>query len=178
MRQNITGESIFEMELAGAQLALLAYVAKLLGGLQDAHDVLQNVNLTLCRQRDRYDASRPFQAWARTVAYYEVMTWRKRQVRSRLVFSDETVERLAESLSNAPDPVDQKLSFLDVCKKKLPALMRELLESYYGREECLSDIASRMRRTEGSVANSLYYIRKLLKGCVEDKLAQAERRYE
>ena len=174
MRQTKKGEGIFEMELAGAQLSLLSYVAKLLGGLRDAHDVLQDVNLTLCNERANYDPTRPFLPWARTVAYYEVMTWRKRQTRSRLVFSDEAVERMAESFACDPDPVDERLAFLEACKKRLPPLMRELLDSYYGRAERLSVIAARTRRTEGSLANSLYYIRTLLKKCMENKLTHAE----
>lgn len=170
-RQGEKGQGVFEIELANAQLALLAYVAKLLGGVQDARDVLQNTNLTLCRERRRYDASRPFLAWARTVAYFEVMSWRKRQSRSRLVFSDETVERMAETLACEDDPVDERLSLLELCKKRLPPLMRRLLDRYYGEGERLAVIAVQTGRTVGSLANSLYYVRNVLKLCVEEKLS-------
>jgi len=170
------GKGVFEIELAGAQLSLLVYISKLMGGVQDTRDVLQNTNLALCRERHRYDAARPFLAWARTLAYYEVMSWRKRQSRSRLVFSDETVERMAETLACDNEPVDERLSFLEQCKKRLPPLMRELVDRYYGEGERLAAIAVRTGRSEGSLANSLYYIRNLLKVCVEEKLAHAEER--
>ena len=175
MRQSKKGEGLFEMELAGAQLALLSYIAKLLGGLQDAHDVLQETNLTLCKERANFDPDRPFLAWARTVAYYAVMTWRKRQARSRLVFSDETVALMAEVLACDTDRVDERLVLLETCKKRLPQGMRELIDSYYGQGERLAAIGVRLGRTEGSLANALYHIRGLLKKCVEEHLAQTER---
>jgi len=175
VRQSKKSEGLFEMELAGAQLALLSYIAKLLGELQDAHDVLQETNLTLCRERADFDPDRPFLAWARTVAYYAVMTWRKRQVRSRLVFSDQTVALMAEGLACDTDPVDERLVLLEACKKKLTQVMRDIIDSYYGHGERLATIGARLGRTEGSLANSLYHIRGLLKKCVEERLAQTER---
>ena len=137
--------------------------------------MLQETNLTLCRERQKFDPDRPFLAWARTVAYYAVMTWRKRQTRSRLVFSDETVERMAELLACDSDPVDERLVLLETCKKRLPQGMRDLLDAYYGHEDGLSVISARLGRTAGSVANSLYHIRGLLRKCVEEHLDPAGR---
>ncbi|MDD4102088.1 MAG: sigma-70 family RNA polymerase sigma factor [Kiritimatiellae bacterium] len=167
--------AVFEMELANAQLTLLTYIAKLLGGVSDARDVLQETNLALCKARERYDPARPFMAWARTVAYYEVMTWRKRQSRSRVIFSDETVERLAASMAHEEMRVDDRLTWLEACKKLLPAGMATLLDLYYGENESLAEIASRTGRSAHSLANSLYYVRKVLKDCVEGHMAQARK---
>lgn len=170
MKQVDSGHALFEMELAGAQLALLSYIAKLSGGLQDAQDILQETNLTLCRERRKFNPDRPFLPWARAVAYYAVLSWRKRQTRSRLVFSDETVERMAGKLACDPDPVDERLALLDMCKKRLPQNLRGLIDAYYGNGERLAVLAVRLGRTTGSLANSLYHIRELLRKCVEECL--------
>lgn len=168
------GQNVFEIELANAQLPLLSYIAKLLGGVEDARDVLQNTNLKLCKERDRYNPFKPFMPWACTLAYYEVLSWRKRQSRSKLVFSDETVAHMADLLVEQDDAINERLALLEACKKRLPPLMQKLLDRYYSDRLSLADIAAQTGRTERSLANSLYYIRGLLKTCVEEHLAQPE----
>ena len=50
--------------------------------------MLQETNLDLWRKASTYDASRPFLPWVRTIAHYQVLTFRKKQSRSHLFFDD------------------------------------------------------------------------------------------
>lgn len=174
MKQKERGTA-FEMELASAQLTLLNYITKLLGNVTDAQDVLQETNLVLLKKRIEYEPARPFLAWAHRVAYYEVMAWRTRQRRSRLIFSDEVVAQLADTIAIEERPTDRRLRFLEICKKTLPAKLRELMDLYYGEGNSLAEIARTTGRNVGSLANSLYYGRRLMKKCIEEKMAHAGR---
>ena len=67
----------FVTSLEATQCDLRAYVCYLLGNQSAVDDVVQETNLTLCQEWEAYDPSRPFLAWAKTLAYYQVMTYLK-----------------------------------------------------------------------------------------------------
>ncbi len=134
--------------------------------------MLQDTNLTLCREAERFDRSRPFLPWARTVAYYQVLSWRKRQVRERLVFDESLLEDVAASLSEAPTVSHAQLDALEGCLKKLPGRMRDLFEARYARGANVNALAAASGRAPNAVAASLYRIRQLLSACVEETLGE------
>src|SRR5436189_5016499 len=63
---------------------------------QDLDDLMQETSLKLWQEFEDYDPQRPFLPWAMRIAYFQVLRFRKTRSRSRLVFSDELVEMLAE----------------------------------------------------------------------------------
>lgn len=164
----------FKTELLKAQYALLTFIIKLIGNIHTAEDLLQDVNVKLFKEKERFDPGRPFLPWARAVARFEVLSWRKRQSRSRVIFSDEMVERLSTTfaVSRAEDKyaLEERLAALEACRAKLPQKMRILLERYYLKGEDLSSIADSLHRSYSSVANSLYYIRGVLHACMMERL--------
>lgn len=175
MKTRETDSLTFEQELAKAQFPLLSYIVKLVGGFHDAEDVLQETNLKLCREREDYDASKPFLPWAMTLARFEAMTWRKRQSRSKLVFSEELMDKLAETFAQ-PEPADDsalgdRLAALEACKAKLSPENRSLLERHYLRGEKIADIAASLHRPAGSVATTLYRIRQYLCTRIKERLS-------
>lgn len=159
-------------ELTQAQGDLFVYICALTGNAEAARDVLQNTNLTLCREAERFDSSRPFLPWARTVAYYQVLSWRKRQVRERLVFDDQVLEEVAVVLNDEPVAPHAQLDALEGCLKKLPVRMRELFEARYVCGATVNALASACGRAPNAVSASLYRIRQLLSACVEETLGR------
>ncbi len=81
--------------LTGVQQLLTRYVRTLVPNRADAEEVLQETNLFIWRNADQYELGTNFTAWVCRIAYYQVLSHRKRQVRSRLHFSDALVEQLA-----------------------------------------------------------------------------------
>ncbi len=160
----------FAWELTRAQSDLYVYIAALTGKSEAARDILQDVNLTLCREAERYDPSRPFLPWARSVAYYAVLSWRKRQLRDRLVFDDALLEEIVAALEPAPQAPIEQLDALEGCLKKLPARMRGLFESRYVEGLAVNELAVASGRAPNAVAASLYRIRQILSACLEDTL--------
>ena len=162
----------FELELANMQFELYTHIASLCGCPHDARDILQEVNRALCRRRDEFDPSRgTLMGWARTLARYEVLHWRDRQKRSKILFSNDMVEEVAQTLEEEISaPVDVRLGFLEECLQSLSKHLREMLVAHHAEREPLASIALRMERDAHSVANSLYVARGSLRKCIEGKI--------
>lgn len=110
----------FVQRLTACQSPLYALIVSLMGGVDQANDVLQEVNLKMCRRAAEYDANQPLPRWAYVFARFEVMAWRKRQQRSRLVLDDELVAMVAIEIEATVDVAERQLAALEKCLEKLP----------------------------------------------------------
>lgn len=162
----------FVAQLMANQGALYGFIVSLIGGLDQANDVLQETNLKLCRKAAAYDSAQPFLRWAYAFARNEVLSWRTRQARSRLVFDDELVNQIAVLFEAVEDTTERQFAALEKCVEKLPERQRELVTARYGRGEALQDIAVRFKMPENSAAALFYRLRKALASCVEMSLGR------
>ena len=158
--------------ITAAQSALYAFILTLMAGQEGAADVLQETNVKLCRELHRYDTSKPFLPWAMTLARFEVMAWRTRQSRSKLVLDNDVVDLMAEELPDSQD--DRELAALESCLSALPTRQRELIAARYDRGETVRAIAKRLGQQENALAALLYRVRKALHDCITSKLSQEE----
>jgi RNA polymerase sigma-70 factor (ECF subfamily) len=157
----------FVQRLMASQSAMYAFIISLLGGANDADDVLQETNMKLCRRCAQYDREQPFLRWAYTFARFEVMAYRKSKQRSRLVLDDELVVRMAGELEESAENADSRLKMLERCMERLNPRQRELISARYGRGEAVRDIAARLSRPENAMAALFYRLRKILADCVQ-----------
>jgi RNA polymerase sigma-70 factor, ECF subfamily len=157
--------------LVGLQSRLYAYICSLIGGANDAFDVLQETNVVLWDKADEYDPSRPFAPWAYQVAYFQVMAYRKRCDRSKLVFDEGLMSQVAEEFCRGDCDDALRLEALALCIDTLPAARRELLDRRYRDGESIDAIACRLRKAPNVVSASLYRLRKALLECIEGRLA-------
>lgn len=161
----------FVQTLTGVQSRLYAYICTLLGEAASARDVLQDTNLALWDKAQDYDPARPFLPWAYRVAYIQVLAYRKRCSRSRLLFDEQLVSELAEQTLQRNDDLDQRLEALGDCINKLTGPRKEIINCRYLRGESVDGIAERLHKAPNVVAASLYRIRKTLLDCIESKIA-------
>ncbi|MFN3151297.1 sigma-70 family RNA polymerase sigma factor [Bremerella sp.] len=157
----------FAQHLIASQSALYAFIASLMGGVSEANDVLQETNLKLWNKASEYDPAQPFLRWAYVFARFEVMAWRKKQSRSRIVLDDELVSLIASDWNGTIGDSTQQIAALEGCLEKLPQQQRELLDARYGRGEAVQDIAVRQCRTENAMSALFYRVRKSLAECIE-----------
>jgi RNA polymerase sigma-70 factor, ECF subfamily len=160
----------FVRHLTGCQSALYAFITTLLGGAEGAGDVLQETNVVLWNKAGDYDPQRPFLPWAYTFARFQVMAWRKKQSRDRLVLDDELVAAIASELEERSPKAEAQLEALEACLSGLPEEQRRLVDSRYSEGEAVQDIASRMGRPENVISAHLYRIRRALMQCVRLKM--------
>ena len=67
----------FVLELTQVQQRLYSYIYRRLANRDQAQEVLQQVNLVLCRKADDFELGTNFDAWAVTVAHYQILSYRK-----------------------------------------------------------------------------------------------------
>ena len=146
----------FVMLLTKAQLDLKLYIAALTRDLQDVEDILQETNVDIWRKAATYDPSRPFLPWAKTLAKFQVMRWRKDRARDRLVLDDSVFE-LMEGL----DP-DLQTWALRRSLRRLQEDEFALVRAKYADRKSVPDLARAFRLTEKAVVSRLYRIRKFL----------------
>src|SRR5258708_2334601 len=121
----------FARDLTALQRPLFVYITSLMGRPPDAEDVLQETNRVIWEKLEEHQPGSSLAAWAYRIAYFEVLTFRKRQGRERLRFAERTLELLAEEIAAAPEPAPTEREALHHCLEKLPDKDRELLTFRY-----------------------------------------------
>jgi RNA polymerase sigma-70 factor (ECF subfamily) len=158
-------------DLTAAQSSLWAYVFSLLPDHVAAQDVLQETNLTLWRKADDFRPGTSFLAWACQVAYFHVLSYRRRIRRDRLVFDDAVIAYLAERQTERLLEAGDRLTALRGCLEKLPETCRGLLEKRYGPGGSVKSMADADGRSVAALSQALYRIRDKLLSCIETTLS-------
>ena len=161
--------------LVAAQARLYGYILTLLPWPDQANDVLQETNLVLWREAAEFPHEGNFQAWACRVAYFQVLTHRRKLHRDRIVFGDAFLEGLAKQLVSGDENAEEERLFLRDCLKELPVDERELIHKRYDMGRSVKAIAIELDESPNSVAVILFRIRQALMKCVQDRLAQRDR---
>jgi RNA polymerase sigma-70 factor (ECF subfamily) len=159
------------IELLGQhEQQLNAFVLALVPHWPDADEIVQQTRIRLWEQFHDYDADKDFGAWARAIAYYQVLTFRKQSGRRAAVLSSAAIEKLAAEVEQVAD-LSPRHAALAECVERLPAAQRELLARSYSGEESIQSLAQRMGRSFSAVRQSLFRLRKALYRCIEQRLA-------
>lgn len=171
----VTGESDqFIQELTASQNSLYGYILSLLPDRVAAQDVLQEVSVTAWQKRADFQPGTSFFAWASKIAYFHVLSHRRKMSRDRLVFDDEVLDYLAERQIEREEEVSRRGMALKGCLEKLPAGQRTLIEQRYATGGSVQDIAVKEGKSVGAISQTLYRIREALLRCVEQHLAEEE----
>lgn len=158
--------------LTGVQQQVTRYVRTLVPNRADAEEVLQETNLYIWRHADEFELGTNFAAWACRIAYYQVLTFRKRQTRSRLYFSDALVEQLAQSAIPTPS-TNSDAEALDLCMAKLSDQDRALMNLRYEPGATVESISQQVGRSTKAIYNALGRIRTWLLECIQRAAAES-----
>ena len=160
----------FILELTEVQQRLFGFLFKRLADREQAREVLQRTNLVLCRKADNYEPGTNFKAWAMTVANYEVMAYRKTQVRERLVFTDEVFAMIGTADDGRSSAQSARVAHLKHCLQGMSLKNRELLDWRYQGERTMVQIAEDIGSTIGAVKVKLHRLRRQLLGCIQNRM--------
>jgi RNA polymerase sigma-70 factor (ECF subfamily) len=157
--------------LTSHQPNLYAYISAMVLGDTAVPDILQETNLHLWEQASQYDFSRPFLPWAFAFARQRVLAFRKSCSRSRLVFDDATLRLIDDKVTYSVSEIDDRLSALTNCLKKLSPPQAELIRERYMAKDSVTAIAERLNQTAHNISSQLHRIRKILAKCIEFTLS-------
>ncbi|ADB18166.1 RNA polymerase, sigma-24 subunit, ECF subfamily [Pirellula staleyi DSM 6068] len=148
-----------------------AYIRACLPRSADVDEVMQEVGLVAWRKFTTLDDQTLFPRWVCLIARFEVLKFRRKFARDRLVLDDATIELLAAEGAEEMPLREQQLKALDDCVAKLSADRRQLVLAAYSPDNTIRSLAAGLARSEGSVYQLLARIRQELQRCVEKKLA-------
>lgn len=148
---------------------LFGFILSMLGDVDQANEVLQEANLVLWRKSDEFQRGTDFKAWSFRVAHFQVMAFRQRQIRDRLVFDAEVLEQITREANKQDEVYEHRLERLEDCIARLPERSRDVLCRFYENGESMSTIGATLKRTANAVGQMLFRIRKALIVCVSDE---------
>jgi RNA polymerase sigma-70 factor (ECF subfamily) len=152
------------------QRRLFAYIYALVPNRQDASDILQDTSVVICEKFHEYRTGTDFVAWATRIAFWEVRRARQKYARSKVVFDQEVVDALSETVGTMQEELDLRHEALAHCLKRLPDRDREMILLRYEPGACVEEAARRVGRSMDAAYKALARIRKLLMDCVSQRL--------
>jgi RNA polymerase sigma-70 factor, ECF subfamily len=172
------GHDAFASQLVAVQRRLYSYILTLLPSLSDADDVLQESNAVLLRKRKQYIPDTDFGAWACRVAYFEVLTYRRRKHRERshIFFTDEGLldDLAGEATTRYASEESIPVARLESCMGKLSPLHRELIRLRYRKKQSSEQIAATTGRSASAIRQLLYRVRSQLLTCLQREQQREE----
>lgn len=151
-----------------------AFIFSLLCNWNDAEDIAQEVRLKLWEQFDQYDPCKDFGVWARTIAYYHVLAFRKRSRRQPMLLSQASLDQVAETFDVDLERLELRTRLLQKCIDKLTESKRRLLLRCYRGRETIRQIAEHMGRSFDMVYKSISRTRSELAKCIERELKRED----
>jgi RNA polymerase sigma-70 factor (ECF subfamily) len=174
--ESINRSEQFAADVVASQRRLYAYILTLLPDPNDASDVLQQTNMALWRDAERFEPGTNFIGWAFRVAYFKVLEYRTKVQRERRRFRDTLLEDLAqESEAYSLENENARLSAMMRCLESLPAKQRELVRRRYTMGESVQTLAASSGQAANALANALFRIRRALWNCIQRNLAMEEK---
>lgn len=148
---------------------LFGYIFAMTANWDDAQEVMQRLRIRIWEQFEQYDQERPFGPWARAIAYYLVLAYRKEKSRQREYFTERVLQLLDQAYHTAGASLGESREALVECLSKLSDDKQQLITEYYSPGGPAS-----LERSLGKTANALrqmvHRIRRLLHDCVDRRM--------
>ncbi len=154
------------------QARLRALAARYVADVDDVYDLVQDTFLDAYRALARFDESRDFGPWLRTICRNRVMSHLRERATRRahhLALVDLAFERQAASDLAAGDGDEadgERIAALRQCLGGLTDSHRALVELRYHQGLPVCDISQRLAKSEAGVGMMLMRIREALLRCV------------
>jgi RNA polymerase sigma-70 factor, ECF subfamily len=160
--------SDFASLITANQQRLYAYIFSLIGKAASAWDVLQETNLVLWRKEAEFQTGTRFEAWAFTVARFQVLAYLRDQKRDPMcLMTPELLEVIAEDAEEVCERFEHRLSALRKCREQLSERSRQLVELYYERGQGLNLVSGTLKMNVNAVKQALFRVRRMLQDCID-----------
>jgi RNA polymerase sigma-70 factor (ECF subfamily) len=136
-------------------------------------EVVQTVSLVIWRKWSDFDPSTDFMRWARVIARFEILKYRRSLARDRHVFTDDLMELLADASEEQQQGIhsDQHRAALAECLEQLPEKSRQLIAAAYRGDRTIRQLAEDLGKSATALYKTLDRIRTGLQHCIEQRVA-------
>jgi RNA polymerase sigma-70 factor (ECF subfamily) len=161
----------FISEFAKNQHTVHAYIRALVFNRSDAEDIMQEVSITLWNKWHTFEPGTDFLRWACSVAFIEILRYRRKSAKDRLWFNEPLLELLAADFRENADMHATQLEALSSCIEKLNWEDRRLIEIRYREGGSVRGLADEYGKPQSTVYKMLLRIRQTLRRCVDSTIA-------
>lgn len=152
------------------QPAISAYLYAAVPNFHDAEDLTQQVAVAVARDFDKYDPDTPFLRWAIVIARNRVLNHRRSFAMSKIVFSQDTLDALADAAPDQQPITTAYKAALDNCLDQIQNKSRQALKLRYEEDLRTKEIATRLGMTANAVSVLLHRTRAALAECMKKKI--------
>lgn len=160
--------------LARHDRALTLYVYALVSRQADAEDILQQTKMEMWKSFGGFERGTNFVAWARKVAFHQILGYRRKSKRDPLPLSDEMLEKLSDHVAGLSEHDQLRREALESCLHRMTGDQRRLILLRYQEELGVDRIAEKLSSTPGAVYRALSRMRLGLADCVRTRLAHLQ----
>ena len=123
------------------------YILFLVPNATDAEEVFQETATPMLEKFHDYREGTNFAAWAKKIAMYKVMEFRRKKPRSPLSFDREVLDKIVEASENALNQQQEQRDALRKCLEKLSDDDRSLLMIRYEQGLTISGMAGELEKS-------------------------------
>lgn len=170
LKSDTSPNSEFVQLFTHHQRRLFLYILAQVSNPVEAEEVLQETNVVIWSKCAKFQPGTNFLAWVSQIANFEVMKFRTRKRREKLVFSDEFLHTVAQVSLDRSEELESRRMALIYCLEKLRPKDRELIQKRYAPGERGTNLAEQIGRPVNAVYQSLGRIRRALLECIQRRL--------
>jgi len=165
-------ESDFVKLLMEHRAMLHSFVYAVTRNPHTTEDVLQEVSVVLWSKFAEFQEGTDFGAWARTVAYREILAARRTEMRAHRHFDETCAQAILNAYERRSEQVDttSHREALRQCLGSMGGDLRKVIHWRYGLRLNSREIARRLARTAQAIDALVYRGKKLLSDCVRGRL--------
>ncbi|MCK4998306.1 MAG: sigma-70 family RNA polymerase sigma factor [Anaerohalosphaera sp.] len=152
------------------QRRIHAYILYLVPNSSDADDILQETLAEMWNKFESFEEGSNFIAWSLTVAKYKILSFRQKNKKTKVLFSDHLNDLLEKESADALSYVQQELEALKQCMAKLSGKQKSYILMRYEQGLTFREIASQVGISMQAVYKSVCRIHVSLAKCVQFSL--------
>ncbi len=168
-------DAAFIKSFVKVQRRLYLYLLAQTGNPNSAEEILQNANVVILAKWKDFEPGTNFLAWVYRIASLEVMKFRQKSSRNRLIFDDDYLATISKAVEEISEGADERQAALATCIRKLKSRDRELIRLRYQQGNDGQSLSDQLNRPLNSIYQSLGRIRRTLLSCIEKQLTTVTR---
>lgn len=165
---------LFIQRFTSSEQDLRRFIRSLVPTWTDTDEVLQQTTMVIWRKFEHYDPDTKFMKWACVIARFEVLAYRRKMARDRLVFREDVLDLMADE---GQEEIDQGRAGHDAlveCLSEMPDQQKQFVLLAYTPGVKVKELAEEAGSSPAAYYMRLKRVRGQLMDCVEGKTRKKE----
>jgi RNA polymerase sigma-70 factor (ECF subfamily) len=151
-----------------------SFILALVPNRTDAEDILQSAITYMWEHFTDFKKGTNFLSWAFTISKYQVLTYRKKQKRSIIHFSEKAMNFIEQENMKLSQDLDARLDALNTCMKKLNSKNLIFIKKRFEKKISVIDLAAEFGISVNTAYKRLAQIKSFLLNCIHKAMAAGD----